>query len=402
MSDYPARPYVRTRARLQACLTELLDDGTSQIRPELQPLADNLLAMPKPDRALNWLRTNPQAGRYLQGLARGEIPLTHDGLHELTSWRTAAHLRDLLMDAGALPTVDRQITLFESWTRKRLIATVDRDHARLLRQFLTWHQLPRMHATARRRSLTPGARNYAAEAFGQAEQLLDWLSQQDVTIDGLTQTDLDRWHAERPDRAAEIFLGWAQRNGHSPRLQTPTTKVRAHRPPISQHRRLALTGRALTDESIALRTRVAACLLLLFAQPITRIVKLTIDDVLRDGPDVYLRLGKPPTPIPAPLAGMLLELLETRANMNTAANPDSRWLFPGGRVGQPLTPGALRQRFQALGLPTTPARTAALGQLVLQVPAPVVAASLGYNDNTTENHRVAAGGNWSRYTALPR
>ena len=402
MSDYPDRPYVRTRARLQACLVDLLDDGTGQIRPELQLLADNLLAMPKPDRAMNWLRNNPQAASYLQGLARGEIPLTHDGLHELTSWRTAAHLRDLLMDTGALPIVDRQITLFESWTRTRLSSTVNPAHARLLRQFLTWHQLPRMHATARRRSLTPGARNYAAEAFGQAEQLLRWLSQQDVTLSGVTQTELDRWHAERPDRAAEIFLGWAQRNGHSPRLQMPTTSVRAHRPPISQGKRLALTGQALTDDSIALRTRVAACLLLLFAQPITRIVKLTIDDVLRDGPDVYLRLGNPPTPVPAPLSGMIIELLESRANMNTATNPHSRLLFPGGRVGQPLTPGALRQRFQALGLPTTPARTAALGQLVLQVPAPVVAAALGFHDNTAEHHRVAAGGNWSRYTALPR
>lgn len=402
MSDYPDRPFARTRARLQACLADLLDDGTGQIRPELQPLADNLTAMPKPDRALNWLRNNPQAADYLRGLARGEIPLTHDGLHELTSWRTAAHLRDLLMDAGALPTVDRQITLFESWTRKRLSSTVNPAHTRLLRQFLTWHQLPRMHAAARRRSLTPGARNYAAEAFGQAQQLLSWLGQHDVTLDGITQTDLDRWHTERPDRAAEIFLGWAQRNGHSPRLQMPARSERAHRPPVSQHRRLALTGQALTDDSIALRTRVAACLLLLFAQPITRIVKLTIDDVLRDGPDVYLRLGNPPTPIPAPLSEMILELLRTRANMNTAVNPDTRWLFPGGRVGQPLTPGALRQRFQALGLPTTPARTAALGQLVLQVPAPVVAAALGFHDNTTDHHRVAAGGNWSRYSALPR
>lgn len=402
MSDYPDRPFVRTRARLLTRLNELLDDGTGQVRPELQPLADNLMAMPKPDRALNWLHNNPHVPSYLQGLARGEIPLTHDGLHGLTSWRTAAHLRDLLMDTGALPTIDRQITLFEGWTRKRLGATIDRGHARLLRQFLTWHQLPRMHAAARRIAQTPGARNYAAEAFGQAEQLLGWLSQHDLTLDGLTQTDLDSWHAERPDRAAEIFLGWAQRNGHSPRLEMPTKSVRAHRPPISQHRRLALIGQALTDDSIALRTRVAACLLLLFAQPITRIVKLTIDDVLYDGPDLYLRLGNPPTPIPAPLSGMLLELLDTRANMNTATNPDSRWLFPGGRVGQPLTPGALRQRFQTLGLPTTPARSAALGQLVLQVPAPVVATALGFHHHTTEHHRVAAGGSWSRYSGLPR
>lgn len=88
--------------------------------------------------------------------------------------------------------------------------------------------------------------------------------------------------------------------------------------------------------------------------------------------------------------------------MNTASSPGSRWMFPGGRAGQPLTPGALRQRFQALGLPTTPGRTSALRQLVLQAPAPVVAAALGYGHGTAEHHRQAAAGSWSRYTALPR
>ena len=53
MTDYPGRPFTRTRARLQRRLGELLDDGTGAIRPELQPLTDSLLAMPKPDRALN-------------------------------------------------------------------------------------------------------------------------------------------------------------------------------------------------------------------------------------------------------------------------------------------------------------------------------------------------------------
>jgi hypothetical protein len=70
------------------------------------------------------------------------------------------------------------------------------------------------------------------------------------------------------------------------------------------------------------------------------------------GQDVYLRPGNPPTPVPQPLAGLLIELTAARANMNTASNPGSNWLFPGGRAGQPLTPGVLRQRFQALRLRT--------------------------------------------------
>jgi len=410
VTDYPGRPFTRTRARLQRTLNELLDDGTGTVCPELQPLADSLLAMPKPDRALNWLHNNPRLPGYLQALARGKVPLTHDGLHGLDSWRTAAHLRDLLMACGALPAVDRQIMLFEGWTRQRLQDRADDHDTRLLRQFATWHQLPQLHAAARRTPLSPGARNYAAEAFGQAEQLLAWLDRHDLSLAALFQGELDRWDVERSDRAAQVFLRWAQRSGHTPRLQQAPSPGRTRVTPISQHRRLSWTRRILTDDTIALRTRVAAGVLLLFAQPITRIVKLTVDDVLHheqdDGQDgergVYLRLGHPPTPVPEPLAGLLHALVDSRANMNTASNPNTRWLFPGGRAGQPLTPGALRQRFQALGLPTIPARTAALGQLVLQAPAPVIAAALGYQDGTAEHHRVTTGGTWSRYTALPR
>lgn len=285
MTDYPGRPFTRTRARLQRRLDELLDDGTGAIRPELQPLADSLLAMPKPDRALNWLHNNPHLPGYLQALARDDIPLTHNGLHRLDSWRTAAHLRDLLMACGALPTVDRQIMLFDSWTRQRLSARGDQPHSRLLRQFATWHQLPQLHAAARRAPLSAGSRNYAAEAFLQAEQVLDWLDQQDLSLATLSQSDLDRWNLQRGERAAQTFLRWAQRSGHAPRLHQPPSPGRTRITPLSQHRRLSWTRRLLIDDTIDLRTRVAAGLLLLFAQPLTRIVKLTVDDVLHHGQD---------------------------------------------------------------------------------------------------------------------
>jgi hypothetical protein len=250
---------------------------------------------------------------------------------------------------------------------------------------------------------------YAAAALLETEQLPGRLDRHALSLTTLSQRDLDSWDVEDGDRAAQVFLRWVQRSGHAPGLRQPPAAPRRRQPPLSQRRRLTWTGRVLTDDTIELRTRVAAGLLLLFAQPITRIVKLTVDDVLspgqddgQDKQDVYLRLGHPPTPVPEPLAALLLELIDARANMNTASNPDSRWLFPGGRVGQPLTPGALRQQFKPLGLPTTPGRTSALRQLVLQAPAPVVAAALGYENGTTEHHRLAAGGNWSRYTALPR
>lgn len=112
---------------------------------------------------------------------------------------------------------------------------------------------------------------------------------------------------------------------------------------------------------------------------------------------MLLRLGTPPTPVPEPFAQLIRDLANQRANMNTSTNPHARWLFPGGRAGQPLSRTALGQRLQALGFPSSAARTSAFRQLVLQAPAPVIAAALGYHHHTATKHVIAAGGTWSRY-----
>lgn len=114
-----------------------------------------------------------------------------------------------------------------------------------------------------------------------------------------------------------------------------------------------------------------------------------------------LRLGTPPTPIPEPLAGLLVTLTHQRTMLSTT-NSTSRWLFPGQSPGHHLTAGRMRQRFQALGLPTTPARLASFNQLVVQAPAPVIATAFGYHPSTAEHARQNAGAPWSRYTGAPR
>lgn len=86
--------------------------------------------MPRPTLCRNWLRNNAHARDYLRGLAHGDIPLSHEALLDLPSWRTAAHLCDLLMAAGALVAVDRQILLFERWYRSEVKAVAGRSTRR--------------------------------------------------------------------------------------------------------------------------------------------------------------------------------------------------------------------------------------------------------------------------------
>jgi integrase len=166
---------------------------------------------------------------------------------------------------------------------------------------------------------------------------------------------------------------------------------------LTQTRRLALLRRILTDDSPPARSRAAACLMLLYAQPASRIVRLTIDDVLRDGDQTLIRLGVPPSPVPEALARTLLELVDDRQNLNSATNPGSRWLFPGQRAGQPLHARTLLTHIHQLGIPAQATRVAALRQLVLQAPAPVIADALGYHTKHIAKVWTEAGGNWKTY-----
>ncbi|MFE3641046.1 hypothetical protein [Streptomyces sp. NPDC059169] len=77
---------------LAGTLARLLDDGTGRIASNFLPLVKILLEMDRPKSRLIRLR-NPNVVRLLRGLATGSIPLTHDGLHQETPWRTVTHLR---------------------------------------------------------------------------------------------------------------------------------------------------------------------------------------------------------------------------------------------------------------------------------------------------------------------
>ncbi|MGW7440948.1 hypothetical protein [Streptomyces sp. NPDC054849] len=167
--------------------------------------------------------------------------------------------------------------------------------------------------------------------------------------------------------------------------------------PLAQHQRLALLRQTVNRDDILLQDRVAAALVLLHAQPLTRIARLTIDDVLQEADEVLVRLGDPPSPVPEPFAGMLLAHLDQRPNTLTATDSDARWLFPGRRAGQPMTSHTLELRLRHLGFPTQRGRTAAIRHLVLQAPAPVVAHMLGYHDDTTAQLAAEAGGTWRHY-----
>ncbi len=388
------------RCTLSGKLTAALDDGTGHLSKALTPLLDAVTAMAKPQAGLDWLSNNPQVGQLLTGLATGQIPLTHRALAELPNWRTVAYLRDLLMSCGALPVIDKQVLHFETWLHHRLAGLGGQSDTAVLRQYALWHQLARMRRNARVRPLPVSTARSAMAQFNIVARLCAWLHDRGRNLAGATQADIDSWHAAaRPyvRQPAHAFLAWAIKTGHMPRRALPPLRSSHGGPVLTQAVRLDLIRRALTDDQAPVRTRAAACLLLIFAQPVSHIVRLTIDDLTRRDGQLFLGLGDPPAPVPEPVASLLLQLAASRQNTNTATNPASRWLFPGRRAGQPLHPDTLWTALRQFGVPATAARNAALRDLVLNAPVPVIARALGYSHLAAHRHAAQAGQTWARY-----
>jgi hypothetical protein len=78
------------------------------------------------------------------------------------------------------------------------------------------------------------------------------------------------------------------------------------------------------------------------------------------------------------------------------------WLFPGRHAGQPAAYRPMAAQLREHGLPLRTARISALRQLVLQVPAPVIAGALGFHHTTTTRQHVKAAGPWSQYAGGDR
>lgn len=380
----------------------LLDDGTGRINPALQPLATLLTSSTSPRAVYHMLRRGRAPATLLAELAAGRIELSHQGLDAYGPPRATTKVRNMLLAADLLPAVDQTVLDFERFARQRLQTLAQHPHQRLLRQFALWQQLPRMRAKAATRTLTYGAYLYAQQQFLAAESFLTWLASSGRQPAQLTQAQLDAWmrRARRSERERiRGFLSWTMATRRLPTLAVPVVPPR-QREPITQQQRLELLRRLALENTTQLSARVIAFLVLLYAQPLSRIRTLTLDDITVDSDaEVYIGLGNPPSPVPQPFADLLLRLSHHREYPKTAAYAQQRWLFPGTNPGQPVNYMTLRKKLGSIGVPPRSTRVRALRQLVLQVPAAIVATALGLHQTTTHRHNVDAGGIWNRYAA---
>jgi hypothetical protein len=146
--------------------------------------------------------------------------------------------------------------------------------------------------------------------------------------------------------------------------------------------------------------RVAGLLILLYAQKLNVITALTTEHVLHEDGRTLLRLGSRPIVLPVPLDALVTALAAgRRAPGSSLLNVPSPWLFPGRQPGSALTEDVLARRLHALGISPQQGRSTALLTLAADVPAAILAKTLGIHIKAAVQWQKISAGDWAAYAA---
>lgn len=377
--------------------TRLLAGNDGSVPTALIPLHRAIVDSPSTLQAIVWLRRSA-ASRLLADIrATGEVP-THELLDRLGPSKAVPRLRQLLVASGVLAVRPELIVSLERWLDDAIEAVEAEADRRLLHAYATWGLLVRIRRGRRGADISVGTASRARARFRATVSFLGWLAGRG-RLATCAQGDIDEWlaHGERWRYDIREFVRWAAERGSAAPLEVPPRPWREGEA-VSSEDRWAVAGRLLRDEGLELVDRVTGSFVLLYAQHLSRISGLTVDDVAIDGGAVTVRFGRDETELIPPLAALVVRLCETR-RASAVGSPETRWLFHGQLPGQPISAGWLGQRLRRLGIATPTARRAALMQLGAELPAALMADLLGIAPNTAVRWVRAAGGDWANYAA---
>jgi len=386
------------RCAVQQRLRELLGDEHGHIRPGLGELYQALTATERPNTVAVWL---DRSGPLLRELEAGERVLSHETLDELPTGKPVEHLRSVLVAIGTLPHRDEQMIRLQRWTAHLIVARADSEERNLLNRYAVWHVIRRLRSRLGDADTTYGQAVAAKRNIKAAVALLDWLTAHGLTLATAGQGDLDAWLASTQPLRGDSgnFVRWAHRHKLT-RLDHAAERWGGPTGTIDTEARWEQARWLLHDDNVDTADRVAGLLVLLYAQTATTISQLTVDHIQITGPQTRLRLGREPILIPEPLDQMVRELVQTRAgHAAVGSHHESPWLFPGGRPGQHLSAFRMVERLRQLGVQPSRARSAALFQLATDLPAVILARTLGIHISVATAWQRASAGDWTDYAA---
>lgn len=393
-------PLVRRRCascRLRERVAELRADADPAAAAALGPFLAVLSTATNAASTLRWMQT--PAFSITTDLLAGHIAISHAGLDAVERSPDAVDfLRAALVDCGVLEARDEPSAAFARWQRRTVSELADGPCRAHVRAYATWHVAHQLAHTSQRGRPTAAAQKYARSLVSEAVKLVAWLHHQQLQLSDLRQDLLDTWLAAGAGvrHRVRLFLAWLTRTGLSGPFEVAWPQRGPGRPALDDEQRFALLRRLLHGDEIDRRDRFAGLLVLLYAQPLTRIVALRAPDVAvgTDGQTTII-LARGPVELPEPLGTLALALRDQHPDADGEG-----WLLPGRKAGTHLSADRLRERLKTHDITSRPARHGALLALAARLPAPILAERLGFHQARAAQWVRAAGASYTDYVAL--
>lgn len=166
--------------------------------------------------------------------------------------------------------------------------------------------------------------------------------------------------------------------------------------PIAQQN--AVIEQVAHQQTLHPRDRLAAILIIVFAQRAEDVAALTWDQISITADAVTIDLAGLPIHLPPPLDEPIRALAASNYNSQTAAHRNSPWVFRGYTPGRHVTPTHLRSYLRPI-LAALEARLGTLNELTQTTPIAILAETLGYSPQTLDAHARASASTYSRYIA---
>ncbi len=318
---------------------DLLSDQDGIVRPQLQPLAEQLGAAQKPWSVISWTRRS-DAARMLAGLAAHQQEITHDLLDELPHEPRTIYIRRLLVAAGVLPQRQEDFARLHRWLRDTL-ADLPAHQARVIRPFAEWGVL----RVARRRADKGQYTFYAASNdrinVRVAITFMTWLDTHSITLADLNQEALDLWMTSNSSQPSHVsaFIRWATARRLTGKLTIPRQRYGLPGRFMPSEELNQQLRRCLNDDTLPLEARIIGSLTSLYAMPTTRIVELTTDRFHQDGNDAYLTIDRHPVLLPPKFAALIeRQIASPSCHTSVLQQPHDGtpgFLFPGRPPSRP-------------------------------------------------------------------
>jgi integrase len=386
----------------------LTGDLKQLLKPHTPPdmrikrLIAELSAVPRPESIITWMR-HPATTDLLSKIGTRELQLNHEAFDAMPPSRSLEHLREMLVHHRMMPDRgDPRMARFERWLEQRL-ETLEPTPAihTPIEQFARWHHLRRLRENTDPTRNMDNATRCAKQEITEAGKLLRWLlDEHNTAINDLQQAHLDTYLSEGPTTRSTVrnFIQWRARAGIAPPFKTRYRTARTT-PLNSSRQRLDLIKTLAEAEHVALSTRIAGLILLLYGTPVSRICELTLEDVNTTPARTTIQVGDLPAPIPEALLALFHQHLAERGNHRTM-NDHCPWLFPGTRAGHHISEQSLMHRLRGFGIDIQAARNAALHDLTKEIDPASLADLLGYSTQVMNIHAARAAVPMATYPAL--